>query len=178
MKPRSEPLIDQIEKNINKTREIQEEWLQAIREVDKSALFKEAFTPHSASQFEHTYQISDDRSCKICVAAGDMTQMHNIDVLVNTENSDMQMARNFETKTLSAKLRARGSRISRAGFVVEDSVQQALYDQISKSDDFRLPINLGFVVPTHAGHRIQRTCQTGYALYHACGSGTGRSPAK
>jgi hypothetical protein len=77
--------------------------------------------------------------------------MRDIDVLVNTENNYMQMARIFETNTLSSKLRTYGSYITRSGLIREDSVQQALYEQIS-SDEYQIPVGLGYVVPTRAGH--------------------------
>ena len=77
--------------------------------------------------------------------------MRDIDVLVNTENNYMQMARIFETYTLSSKLRTYGSYITRSGLIREDTVQQALYDQIA-SEEFQIPVGMGYVVPTRAGH--------------------------
>jgi hypothetical protein len=31
-------------------------------------------------------------------------------------------------------------------------MQQELYEQVAKNEDYEIPINMGFVVPTHAGH--------------------------
>ncbi len=143
-------LFEGIEANATKTRERQEEWLAALREGETAALFKQAHKPTTKTYATHTLR-TRYVDCKLHIAAGDMTLMRDIDVLVNTENNYMQMARIFETNTLSSKLRTYGSYITRSGLIREDSVQQALYDQIS-SDEFQIPVGLGYVVPTRAGH--------------------------
>jgi O-acetyl-ADP-ribose deacetylase (regulator of RNase III) len=143
-------LLASIEENCYKTHERQMAWLAALRDEEKINLFKEAFTPTSKT---HAVYTPDSRhvDCKIYLAAGDMTLMRGIDVLVNSENNFMQMARVFETASLSSKLRLYGSYLTRSGYMHHDTVQQELFDQIS-SGEYPLPINLGYVVPTSAGH--------------------------
>jgi hypothetical protein len=104
--------------------------------------------------------------CKIHLAAGDMTRMRGIDVLVNTENNYMQMARVFETFSLSCNLRLLGSLLNKSGYIVEDTVQLELYDQIR--EEYPIPISMGVVVPTHAGHSESKLAKTGARyIFHA-----------
>lgn len=85
-------------------------------------------------------------SVAVHVASGDLARVRNIDVIVNSENDYMQMARYFEGNTISSMLRRRGSRIRNGRF--EDAIQEEL--------DWRLkgrsrPVQAGDVFPTSAG---------------------------
>jgi len=62
------------------------------------------------------------RSIPLYVASGDISKIRNIDVLVNSENDYMQMARFFESRTVSSMLRRRGARIRDGKY--EDTIQQ------------------------------------------------------
>jgi O-acetyl-ADP-ribose deacetylase (regulator of RNase III) len=80
------------------------------------------------------------------VASGDVAKVRDVDVLVNSENNYMQMARFFEGATVSSILRHRGSRIKDGRY--EDTIQQEL--------DWRLrdrvrPVQACEVFPTSAG---------------------------
>jgi hypothetical protein len=149
-------LLEGIKTNLNKTRDRQEEWLLSLREDQNTALFKNAYIPTKKAFSVHSLSGSD---CKIILAAGDMTRMRDIDVLVNTENNYMQMARLFESFSLSSKLRLYGSQRNSSGAIREDTVQQELYVQTAKT--YSLPITMGYVVPTHAGHPESRLVKNG-----------------
>jgi len=98
------------------------------------------------------YEIADPK-VEIAIASGDMFEINNMDVYVNSENDYMQMARIFESKTISALLRHHGSHIDRAGRVVADSVQDELDYIIKKDEDIKTrPVMLSTVIATHAGH--------------------------
>jgi hypothetical protein len=111
------------------------------------------------AQTNRTYALYHTRDPKveISIAAGDMfshgSVKNPIDVYVNSENDYLQMARIFESKTVSALLRYHGSHIDKAGRIVEDSVQEEL-DRIIELDPSikTRPVMIGTVIPTSAGH--------------------------
>ena len=83
---------------------------------------------------------------RLHVASGDLTKTSGIDVLVNSENDYMQMARFFETLTVSSLLRRRGARIAGGRYI--DTVQQELDAQLG---DRARPVQAGEVFATSAG---------------------------
>ncbi|HEX4959248.1 MAG TPA: TIR domain-containing protein [Thermoanaerobaculia bacterium] len=96
----------------------------------------------------------------IHVASGDFTMTRGIDILVNSENDYMQMARAFEVKTLSALLRTRGSCFSGGKFV----------DTIQKELDFLLgdrmrPVQPSEVFVTSAGGPDSRLARENKVRY-------------
>ncbi len=152
-------LIRSIEANKNKTSGRQEEWLVSLQEDRQSvAVLKERYNPTTKSYASHMLR-NRWVDCRIHLAAGDMTRMRSIDVLVNTENNYMQMARVFETFSLSCSLRLCGSLLNRSGFIVEDTVQEELYEQIKH--EYPIPIGMGVVVPTHSGHPESKLAKNG-----------------
>ncbi len=90
-------------------------------------------------------------ACKLYLATGSITRMKKIDVLVNTENDYMQMARIFESKTISALLRYFGSQVSEGGDLLEDTVQDEL-DAVIAHEKLQRPVGVGTVIVTSAGH--------------------------
>lgn len=156
-------LIAAIEKNAARTRVAQEEWLAALRRGESKPMMKEPVKPFKPAY--RSYALTDKTAasaCRIYLAAGDMTQAKNIDVLVNSENNYMQMARIFESFTLSSKLRWHGSKRKADGRLVDDTVQQELYQQIKQpGGNFQIPIDWGCVVPTHAGHPESNLARNG-----------------
>ncbi len=80
------------------------------------------------------------------VASGDLTKTRGIDVLVNSENDYMQMARFFETRTVSSLLRRRGARIAGGKYI--DTIQQELDAQLG---DRARPVQAAEVFVTSAG---------------------------
>lgn len=89
--------------------------------------------------------------CNIHLAVGDMSKMRGIDVYVNSENAYLQMARIFESKTISALLRYHGSNLDAGGRLVEDTVQSEL-NALIREMRWTLPLEIGAVVATTAGH--------------------------
>lgn len=86
------------------------------------------------------------KSLPLHIAAGDMARVREIDVLVNSENDYMQMARFFESRTVSSMLRRRGARV-RAGRY-EDTIQQELDWQLR---DQGRPVRFAEVFATSSG---------------------------
>ena len=81
------------------------------------------------------------------VASGDMSKVKGIDVLVNSENNYMQMARVFESRTVSAILRlSGGTRVRDRKY--EDTIQRELDWQLRVRG---VPLQFGEVFATSAG---------------------------
>jgi O-acetyl-ADP-ribose deacetylase (regulator of RNase III) len=103
----------------------------------------------------------------IHIATGDMTQMSGIDVMVNSENDYMQMARIYESNTLSSVMRRKGSQIEE-GRVIKDCIQEEL-DRYIKTLKTKRPIMRGQVIPTTTGYEKGELADTGarYILHAA-----------
>lgn len=90
------------------------------------------------------------------IATGDATRLKGYDVLVNSENTHMQMARFFERHTLSRQIRVNGA-YSAGGRIKQDTIQEELFDQVKYCDEYgELPIMSKQVVITSAGHESSR----------------------
>ena len=94
------------------------------------------------------------------VASGDFTKTTGIDVLVNSENDYMQMARAFEVKTVSALLRIRGAFLSGGKFV--DTIQKELDLQVG---DRMRPVQPAEVFVTSAGGPASRLAKENKVRY-------------
>jgi O-acetyl-ADP-ribose deacetylase (regulator of RNase III) len=92
------------------------------------------------------FRFKNGHSGTLHVASGDISRIRGVDVFVNSENDYMQMARVFESKTISATLRRMGSRIRDGRY--EDTVQQELDVQLAKRGR---PVQYGEVFATSAG---------------------------
>ena len=97
---------------------------------------------------------------KLHVAAGDLTKTIGIDVLVNSENDYMQMARFFEARTVSSLLRRRGARVSGGRYI--DTVQKELDDQLG---DRARPVQAAEVFVASAGGPDSRLATENKARY-------------
>lgn len=80
------------------------------------------------------------------VASGDIATIRSIDVVVNSENDYMQMARFFESHTVSSVLRRRGARVKDGRY--QDIIQQELDWQLR---DRGRPVQASEVFATSAG---------------------------
>ncbi len=102
------------------------------------------------------------------IATGDATRLRGYEVLVNSENTHMQMARFFERHTLSRQIRVRGAYTS-GGRIKQDTIQEELFDQVKYCDEYgELPINKKQVVVTTAGHQTSELVKTGFRfILHA-----------
>lgn len=96
------------------------------------------------------------------IATGDATQLRGYHVLVNSENTYMQMARYFERHTLSRQVRLRGAWVQ-GGSVQKDSLQEELFNQVHCSPEYHaFPINEKQVVITSPGHLRGKLAEVGY----------------
>lgn len=155
-----EGLVDTLLKIRAHTRLRQEAWFDAMLNQ------KQKRPVAIADKRIASYRLRDDSSpCRIHLAGGDITEMRGIDVIVNTENNYMQMARIFESSSLSSKLRWGGSRLNAGGHLLEDTLQQELYLKITTQPEYTLPIRVGYVVPTSAGHAQSRLVERNRARY-------------
>lgn len=154
------PIIESIESLSKRTRDNQKGWMDKLRDL--------RFAKRASSNDAEfaTYEVLPGR--KICLASGDMTELPNLDVLVNSENNYMQMARIYESAVLSSALRREGSYI-KAGKLLEDSVQLELDQQVMKGEGFgSRPIEMEQVIPTHAGHAKSPLVKNGARyIFHA-----------
>lgn len=87
---------------------------------------------------------------EIALATGDIVRIGGMDVIVNSENVYMQMARFFETKTVSANIRRSGV-YSRGFSYTGDNIQDELDIQIKTRYEGKVPIEVSEVVVTTAG---------------------------
>jgi TIR domain len=80
------------------------------------------------------------------VASGDIAKIRNVDVYVNSENDYMQMARFFESHTVSSILRRRGACVKDGRY--QDTIQQELDWQLRNRGR---PVQASEVFATSAG---------------------------
>lgn len=129
---------------ISRTRDEQKALIQNIANKNRA-------TKASDIKQYQAYRLRDhDHPATIYLATGDMLSVHNVDVMVNSENNYLQMARAFETDTISGTLRFMGSKRQAGDRILEDTVQIEL-DQQVEAEGGR-PLGMGQVLPTHAGH--------------------------
>jgi hypothetical protein len=129
------------ETNRQQRRRIQELERRFLREMDVE--------PY---QSRIVYQ-SSYADCRIHLGCGDIARARNIDVIVNSENSHMQMARFHEAKHLSSRLRFAGA-LTPDGSIdqyIDDTLQDELSAQVKRLHPTK-PVGAAIVVPTHAGH--------------------------
>jgi O-acetyl-ADP-ribose deacetylase (regulator of RNase III) len=102
------------------------------------------------------------------LVTGDATTISGYDVLVNTENTYMQMARYFESRTLSCAIRRKGS-LMRGGFIVDDFVQDQLNRQVRSAPEYPgTPVRILEVLVTEAGHPESELAQMDFRyILHA-----------
>lgn len=72
----------------------------------------------------YSYPIKDTNK-KLALITGDLRNVRGIDVWVNSENTNMQMARYYDF-AVSSVIRFEGARRTRTGHVAEDLIQQEL----------------------------------------------------
>jgi TIR domain len=94
------------------------------------------------------------------VASGDISKMRGIDAFVNSENDYMQMARFFESKTVSATLRRMGARIRDGRY--DDAIQHELDFQLR---DRGRPVQYSEVFVTSSGGPVSVLAKENKARY-------------
>jgi O-acetyl-ADP-ribose deacetylase (regulator of RNase III) len=151
-----------IQRRVKETRDDQTQWQRdladrrRVKPAERNDPFYAVYRLHEAPDL-----------CRVCLAAGDMTRLPNIDVLVNTENNYMFMARTHENLTLSAALRREGSWIE-DGRILDDAVQRQLDQAIANTRFRSRPVELEQVIITPAGHPEGQLVRNGARyIFHA-----------
>ncbi|MBX9632929.1 MAG: hypothetical protein K2X67_20565, partial [Burkholderiales bacterium] len=125
-----------------RTRESQKETLRELLDRRSPPVRKASDNQRAAS-----FILPSRRSgISLHLATGDLMRFRDIDAIVNSENDYMQMARFFETRTVSSMLRRRGARIRDGRY--EDTIQQELDWQLR---DRGRPVQVAEVFATSSG---------------------------
>lgn len=134
-------------------------WFQTLSTgIEKSQKANSKDSPSKKHIYEpataelHSYNLAGN-NCKVYLSAGNMFEFENpnIDVIVNSENNYMQMARFFESKTVSHQLRKLGAKFDGDNLLEQDTVQDELAE-LAFATFGRLPVPDGEVIVTSAGH--------------------------
>lgn len=143
----TEKLMVAVREAIKRTKNERQQWQSQLSG-------KVALAAKAKSKEYMVKGVPGSSAVRVYLAAGDITAMTGIDVIVNSENTQMQMGRYIDAPSLSAQLRLKGSYLNGSGQIIEDSVQSELYQQLTRADDYyTFPVSLAYVVPTHAGHK-------------------------
>jgi hypothetical protein len=92
------------------------------------------------------YDIRGMENKHLCIITGDLRNIHGIDIWVNSENTNMQMARYYEP-FVSSVIRYEGAVKTITGHVKEDTINNEL--QLLMAGEYSVPP--GHVIPTTAG---------------------------
>ncbi len=98
---------------------------------------------------EKLYKLVNAPGKEIGFITGDIQNIKNVDVWVNSENTNMQMSRHFE-RSISATIRYKGAKKDRAGRVVEDLIADDLREATGTSD-----VAPGTVIYTTSGELLK-----------------------
>jgi O-acetyl-ADP-ribose deacetylase (regulator of RNase III) len=112
-----------------------------------------------------SFELKSNTDITFHIASGDLSKVRGVDAFVNSENDYMQMARVFESKTVSATLRRMGSHIRKGRY--DDTIQHELDIQLSQS--WR-PVQCADVFVTSAGgpsSKLAKENKTRYILHVA-----------
>lgn len=74
---------------------------------------------------QYEYQLSNVENKSICLVTGDIQDVRNIDIWVNSENSNMQMDRYYDS-SISSIIRYLGALKDDAGCIVDDTIANEL----------------------------------------------------
>jgi O-acetyl-ADP-ribose deacetylase (regulator of RNase III) len=99
----------------------------------------------------HRYKLKNPADKQICLITGDIQRVKNIDIWVNSENTNMQMSRHYD-RSISSMIRYLGAKTDKAGHVVEDTIA----DELSKVTGPHAHVPPGHVIVTGAG-KLERT---------------------
>jgi O-acetyl-ADP-ribose deacetylase (regulator of RNase III) len=99
---------------------------------------------------DKSYAFPDGPGRKLVILTGSIEEVRDIDVIVNSENTDLQLAR-FYDPALSGILRYLDAQRSKSGNVIQDCLQEELQQQIERLSLRPLPVQPGTVIatPTH-----------------------------
>jgi O-acetyl-ADP-ribose deacetylase (regulator of RNase III) len=128
----------------------------ASREVDSPVYevldnLKVQITPKKISKKEiYLYEVVNVPGKQIGVITGDIQNIKEADIWVNSENTNMQMARHYE-RSISATIRYMGAKKDRAGRICDDVVANDLREAVGTCD-----VAPGTVIYTTSGE-LQKT---------------------
>jgi len=114
-------IADQLEDAARRTKNTQQPILSKLLTKHQVPPSPKAHDSQKAASFRLARPGS---SLSLHVAAGDVAQVYGIDVLVSSENDYMQMARFFESRTVSSTLRRRGAQLRGGRF--DDTIQREI----------------------------------------------------
>ena len=112
-----------------------------------------------------SFELKTNTNIIFHIASGDISKVRGVDAFVNSENDYMQMARVFESKTVSATLRRMGSRIVEGRY--DDTIQHELDLQLFQRGR---PVQCAEVFVTSAGgpsSNLAKENKTRYILHVA-----------
>lgn len=112
-----------------------------------------------SNQEVFSYPLVKTKDREIGVITGDLKKVKNIDVWVNSENTNMQMARHLE-RSISASIRYYGAKKDSAGRVEKDIIAEELYEVVGFGE-----APAGVVIPTSSGE-LKRTHKV-KKIFHA-----------
>jgi O-acetyl-ADP-ribose deacetylase (regulator of RNase III) len=113
--------------------------------------------PRLTEQLSYRYSVVKSPGKEIGIITGDIQRVKNIDVWVNSENTNMQMAR-FYDRSLSSVIRYLGATRNRLGFIDQDAIADELRDIMGGTQSVPpatvLATNSGSLLKTHGVKRI------------------------
>lgn len=113
-------------------------------------------------QRELVYRVKSRRGRRIVIVTGDLMRVNGVDVWVNPENVNMEMAR-FHERSVSGAIRYWGSRRDDAGDPIDDLIANQVRQWMQARG--KLAVNPGTVLPTGPGEL--GTSNGVKRLYHA-----------
>ena len=84
----------------------------------------------------YSYPISTNSNKAICLVTGDIQDIKCADVWVNSENSNMQMARYYD-RSISSIIRYLGAEKDAAGYVIKDIIADELIEKMNGRESVR-----------------------------------------
>lgn len=160
-------LLDAIPSLVVKTRAKQEEWVKNLRDItwkrqDDANLLLQPYKPTKlvyATYYYSPHPIST-HPCKVNITAGNITQIKNVDIIVNSENVYMQMERVFAKESVSKRIRVDGAK-TRGFYIEDDSIQNEINEFIRENYHGITPVPQGAVIYTRAGDANSKLRQRG-----------------
>ena len=103
---------------------------------------------------DREYFLPQDHNRRIIILTGSIRGIKNVDVVVNSENEEMQLARIYDP-SISGMLRYLDAEIGGDGYIVHDWMDESLQKEI-KSKEARLPVKIGIVFVTKTANLAAR----------------------
>lgn len=117
---------------------------------------------------DSAYRFDDTPDARIEILTGSIEDLRDIDVVVSSENTDLQMARYYDA-SLSGLLRYLDATRGLDGHVREDNLNNAL-QRIIRDERINLPVGAGAVIPTPTTELAK--CGIKYIFHMASVKGT------